>query len=95
MSDFDRYVAEHHIPEEEWRRRSPGGSQSTGGSMLRYEKVEPGDEQVLDEREQRELDAVPSALDPAGEDGAPRPERKKSVFRASGRASVINARTAR
>ena len=47
--------------------------------MLRYEKVEPGDEQVLDEREQRELDAVPSALDPAGEDRAPRPERKKSV----------------
>jgi hypothetical protein len=28
----------------------------------RYEKVEPGDEQILPPREQRELDAVPSYL---------------------------------
>jgi hypothetical protein len=28
----------------------------------RYEKVQPGDEQVLPDREQRELDALPSRL---------------------------------
>jgi hypothetical protein len=32
------------------------------GEPVRFEKVEPGDEQVLEDREQRELDAVPSAL---------------------------------
>jgi hypothetical protein len=31
---------------------------------VRVKKVEPGDEHVLDERAQRELDAVPSRLDP-------------------------------
>jgi hypothetical protein len=28
----------------------------------RFEKIEPGDEQILDEREQRDRDAVPSFL---------------------------------
>ena len=28
----------------------------------RFEKVEPGDEQILEDREQRELDGVPSFL---------------------------------
>jgi hypothetical protein len=32
------------------------------GRPVRYEKVEPGDEQILPDREQRDLDAVPSFL---------------------------------
>jgi hypothetical protein len=33
------------------------------GRPIRWEKVEPGDEQILPPREQRELDALPSGLD--------------------------------
>jgi hypothetical protein len=33
-----------------------------GGSPVRFEKVAPGDEQILEDREQRDLDAVPSFL---------------------------------
>jgi hypothetical protein len=33
------------------------------GAPVRVEKVEPGDEQILPDPEQRELDALPSALD--------------------------------
>ena len=29
---------------------------------VRFEKVEPGDEQILEDREQRELDGLPSFL---------------------------------
>jgi hypothetical protein len=36
------------------------------GPPVRFEKVEPGDEQILEDRARRELDAVPSALDPEG-----------------------------
>lgn len=32
------------------------------GQPIRYEKVEPGDEQIFPPREQRELDSVPSFL---------------------------------
>ena len=32
------------------------------GRPVRYERVEPGDEQILEDREQRELDGVPSFL---------------------------------
>jgi hypothetical protein len=32
------------------------------GEPVRFKKVEPGDEQILPPREQRELDAVPSYL---------------------------------
>ena len=39
--------------------------EQTGSPSVRFEKVEPGDEQILPPREQRELDALPSALDPA------------------------------
>jgi hypothetical protein len=35
----------------------------TGGPVPRFEKVEPGDEQILLDAEQRELDSVPSALE--------------------------------
>jgi len=31
-------------------------------TTVRYEKVEPGEEQILPPREQRELDGVPSLL---------------------------------
>ena len=33
------------------------------GREVRFEKVEPGDEQILPPREQRELDALSSRLD--------------------------------
>jgi hypothetical protein len=36
-------------------------AERTGGPVPRFEKVEPGDEQILEDREQREL-AVPSFL---------------------------------
>jgi hypothetical protein len=63
-------------------------AERTDGSMPRFEKVEPGDEQVLDEREQRELHAVrprstqalgrsPAASDPAL-DGKPVPHGPNS-----------------
>ena len=35
----------------------------TGGPPVPFEKVEPGDEEILPERERRELDALPSGLD--------------------------------
>lgn len=38
------------------------------GRPVRYEKVEHGDEQILPPREQRELDALPSALDRTNDD---------------------------
>jgi hypothetical protein len=34
-----------------------------------FEKVQPGNEQILEDREQRKLDGPPTALDPAGIDG--------------------------
>lgn len=34
-----------------------------GGPPVRFEKVEPGDEQILEDQEQRDLDSLPSALD--------------------------------
>jgi hypothetical protein len=37
--------------------------EQNAGQPVRFEKVEPGDEQILPEREQRELDALPSGLD--------------------------------
>src|SRR5688500_5033341 len=37
--------------------------QQNEGRPVRYEKVEPGDEQILPPREQRELDALPSGLE--------------------------------
>jgi hypothetical protein len=33
------------------------------GEPVRFEEVEPGDEQILPPREQRELEALPSGLD--------------------------------
>lgn len=38
-------------------------SERVGGQPVRYEKVKLGDEQILEPRSQRELDALPSALD--------------------------------
>jgi hypothetical protein len=37
-------------------------AERTGGPVPRFEKVQPGDEQILPDREQRDLDAVPSFL---------------------------------
>jgi len=62
-ADFDRYIAEHNIPEEEWPEALARWiAEQTGGPVPRFEKVEPGDERILEDREQRELDGVPSFL---------------------------------
>jgi hypothetical protein len=62
-ADFDRYIAEHNIPEEERPEAFARLlAERTGGLVPRFEKVEPGDEQILPDREQRELDALPSPL---------------------------------
>jgi hypothetical protein len=36
--------------------------EQNAGQPVRYEKVKPGDEQILPPREQRDLDGVPSLL---------------------------------
>jgi len=36
--------------------------EQNGGRPVRFEKIEPDDEQILEDREQRELDRVPSFL---------------------------------
>lgn len=41
------------------------------GTPVSYERVEPGDEQVLPDREQRELDALPSRLAQRGQGVGP------------------------
>jgi hypothetical protein len=49
--DFERYVAEHNIPEEEWPEAFAHWiAEQTGGPVPRFEKVEPGDEQILEIR---------------------------------------------
>ena len=68
MSDFERYVAEHNIPKEDWPETfARWTAERTGGPLPRFEKVEPGDEQILEDREQRDLDGVPSFLALRGE----------------------------
>jgi hypothetical protein len=63
-ADFDRYIAEHGIPEEECPEAFARWiAERTGGPAARFEKVEPGHEQILEDQEQRDLDSLPSALD--------------------------------
>jgi hypothetical protein len=63
VENFDSYIAEHNIPEEEWPEAfALWIAEQTGGAQPKFEKVEPGDEQILPPREQRELDGVPSRL---------------------------------
>ena len=49
--------------------------EQAGGPPVPFEKVEPGDEQILEDREQRDLDGVPSFLalrdDESSESDAP------------------------
>ena len=64
LADFDRYVEEHGIPEEDYPAAfAQWIAEATGGLVPRFEKVDPGDERILPPREQRELDALPSGLD--------------------------------
>ena len=69
LEDFDRYVAEHNISEEQYPEAFARWlGEQTGGPPVRFERVGAGDEQILLDREQRELDALPSALDRGNED---------------------------
>jgi len=62
-ADFDRHVTEHNIPEAEWRAAFARWiAEQTGGGPPRFEKVEPGNERILEDREERDLDAAPSFL---------------------------------
>lgn len=64
FEDFHRYVADRSTSEEEWPEAfARWVAEQTGGPMPRFETVEPGDEQILEALEQRELDRLPSALD--------------------------------
>jgi hypothetical protein len=63
-------------------RRSPSSwpeafarwiAERTGGPAPRFEKVELGREQILEDREQRELDGVPSFLALRDERKEPKP----------------------
>ena len=75
-ADFDSYLAEHNIPEEEWPEAFARWiAERTGGPVPRFKRVEPGDEQFLPDREQRELDAVPSFLAIRAEEAAARARR--------------------
>jgi hypothetical protein len=63
--DFDRWVVENQIPDEEL----PGAfarwlGEQVGGAPVRFERVRPGGETILPDRQARELDGLPSALDP-------------------------------
>jgi hypothetical protein len=79
-ADFDRYVAEHNIPEEELPEAFARWiADQTGGPPPRFERVEPGDEQILEDRSQRDLDSVRSALYPEGEDLTAAEERTKAT----------------
>jgi hypothetical protein len=63
FEDFDRYVVEHNIPAEEWPEAFAHWiAEQTGGPVPHFEKVEPGDERILEDPEQRDLDGVPSFL---------------------------------
>ena len=62
-ADFDRYIAEHNMSKEELLEAFARWiAEQTGGPVPRFVKVEPGDEQILEDREQRELDGVPSFM---------------------------------
>ena len=42
VADFDRYVAEHNIPEEEWPAAFARWiAERTGGPAARFEKIQP------------------------------------------------------
>lgn len=63
FEDFDRYCAEKNVrPDDYGDSFARWIAERTGGRVLRFERVEPGDEQILEERTQRELDGVPSFL---------------------------------
>ena len=62
LEDFECYVAKHGIPEEHCPAAFARWIAEVTGGGARFENVEPGDEQILPRREQRELDALPSGL---------------------------------
>ena len=63
FEDFERNVAKRGISDEERPEAFARWlAEQTGGPVPRFEKVRPGDEQILPDREQRDLDAVPSFL---------------------------------
>ena len=47
---------------EEGPEEIAGWLAEQAGGPVRWEKVEPGDERILEDHEQRELDGVPSFL---------------------------------
>ena len=64
LSDFDRWAEENNVPDEELGEAFAAWlAEQMGGTPPRFELVEPGDEAILPDHEQRELDGVPSALD--------------------------------
>jgi hypothetical protein len=64
FEDFNRWAVEHEIPEEEWPEAFARWlGEQMEDSPVRFEKLESGDEQILPDSEQRDLDSLPSALE--------------------------------
>jgi hypothetical protein len=65
FEDFDRYVEENNVPlDDDGEAFARWIADRTGCPAPRFEKPQPGDELILPDREQRELDGVPSFLAP-------------------------------
>jgi hypothetical protein len=57
FDDFDRYCADDNVQADDCGEAFARWiAERTGSPAPRFEKVEPGDEQILPEREQRDLD---------------------------------------
>ena len=67
FADFDRYCEENGIGPDEHGETFARWLGEQTGRPVRFEKVEPGDERILEEWEQRDLDGVPSFLALRGE----------------------------
>jgi len=61
FEDFDRYCADNNVQADDYGDAFARWiAERAGGPPPRFEEVEPGDELILEDREQRELDGVPS-----------------------------------
>lgn len=63
FEDFERWVVENEIPDGELPEAlAVWLGEQMESEPVRFEKVEPGDEQILPLREQRDVDGVDSLL---------------------------------
>jgi hypothetical protein len=65
--DFDLYCEEHDVQPQQYGEAFADWLAIVNGRPVPHEKVSPGEEQILGDRSQRELDEVPSFLALRGE----------------------------